>query len=205
MKKASKILTLILIVVFVLSVFAGCDLVGRNVAVYRNAQALTVGGEKITVGKLLDTFNTYYNNYYSYISSGYISADQLLRMAISSLIQQYMQIDSYVSDPTSVKYTDITDLQKEIHNAEYLNKDEFAYAVKYVTYLAYNAFDQLTDDNINAKYDLNEAETEDTSRDFTEYDDIVAEVEAVTAALNAAPDIWHRYADATIAVALLPA
>ncbi len=172
MKKASKILTLILIVVFVLSVFAGCDLVGRNVAVYRNAQALTVGGEKITVGKLLDTFNTYYNNYYSYISSGYISADQLLRMAISSLIQQYMQIDSYVSDPTSVKYTDITDLQKEIHNAEYLNKDEFAYAVKYVTYLAYNAFDQLTDDNINAKYDLNEAETEDTSRDFTEYDDL---------------------------------
>ena len=46
---------------------------------------------------------------------------------------------------------------------------------------------------------------EDLGIDFTDYDDIVAEVEAVTAALEAAPDLWHSYADATIAAAILPA
>lgn len=168
MRKASKILTLILIAVLVLSVFAGCGLVGRNVAKYRNAIAFTVGNEEVTVGKLLDTFNSYYNNYYYYISAGYLQPSDLLNMVVSSIVQQYMQIDDYVS--TATKETDVTELQKSIHNAEFLTKDEFAYAVKYVNYLAYNAFDQYTDDNISAKFDLEEEETEDTSRDFTEYD-----------------------------------
>ncbi len=171
MRKATKILTLILIVVFVLSVFAGCDLVGRNVAKYRDAKAFTVGNETITVGKLLDTFNSYYNNYYYYISSGYIDASQLLEMAISSLVQQYMQIDDYVNNPASVK-NNVSGLQATVRNAEYLNADEFAYVVKYVNYLAYQAFDGYTEDNIASKYDLEDAPTEDTSRDFTVYDEL---------------------------------
>lgn len=169
MKKTIKILTLILIVVFVLSVFAGCDLVGRNVAKYRSAVALKIGGQEVTVGKLLDTFNSYYNNYYYYISAGYLDASQLLNMAISSLVQQYMQLDDYVTNSASEKYN-VSGLQAEVKNAEYLTADEFAYAVKYVNYLAYNAFDQYTEDNITGKYDLEAAPTEDTSRDFTEYD-----------------------------------
>ncbi len=170
MKKASKVLTLILIVVFAVSVFAGCDLVGRNVSEYRNHEALQVGTQVITVGKLLDTFNSYYNNYYYYISQGYLDASQLLNMVVSSLVQQYMQIDAYVSVESN-KQADVTELQKKIPNAEYLNKEEFAYAVKYVNYLAFSAFDQYTEESISAKLDLEEEETEDTSRDFTQYDD----------------------------------
>ncbi len=170
MKRVTKILTLILIVVFAVSVFAGCDLVGRNVSKYRNVEAIKVGNETISVGKLLDTFNSYYNNYYYYISAGYLDASQLLDMVMSSLVQQYMQIDDYVTrhDPL----TDLTELQKSIHNAEYLTKDQFAYAVKYVNYLAYSAFDQYTNDNLTAKLELEAEETEDTSRDFTEYDEL---------------------------------
>lgn len=168
MKKTAKILTLILVVVLVLSVFAGCSLVGRNVATYRSAVALTIGGEQITVGKLLDTYNNYYNNYYYYINAGYLDASQLLDMVMSSLIQQYMQISDYVANHEPVTEA----LASKAHNAEYLTQEQFDYCVKYVNYLAFTAFDQYTDDNISAKYDLNAEETEDTSRDFTEYDDI---------------------------------
>ncbi len=168
MKKATKILTLILVVVFAVSMFVGCDLVGRDVKAYRNAPALKIGSQYITVGKLLDTFNSYYNNYYYYISSGYLDASQLLNMAVSSLVQQYMQIDDYIENHS--KLSDVTDLQKTVTNAEYITKDQFAYAVKYVNYLAFSAFDQYTDENISSKMDLEEAPADDTSRDFSEYD-----------------------------------
>ena len=168
MRKASKILTLILIVVFMLSVFAGCDLVGKDVAKYRNTTAITVGNETINIGKLLDTFNSYYNSYYSYLSAGYITADYLLEMAISSLTQQYMQIDDYVSNHSAITPS----LADRAHNAEYLTEDEFEYCVKYVKYLSFQSFDSNVESNITSKYDLDDPETEDTSRDFTEPDDL---------------------------------
>lgn len=168
MRKASKILTLILIVVFMLSVFAGCDLVGKDVAKYRNTTAITVGNETINIGKLLDTFNSYYNSYYSYLSAGYITADYLLEMAISSLTQQYMQIDDYVSNHSAITPS----LADRAHNAEYLTEDEFEYCVKYVKYLSFQSFDSNVESNITSKYDLDDPETEDTSRDFAEPDDL---------------------------------
>lgn len=169
MRKASKILTLILIVVFVLSVFAGCDLIGRDVAKYRSTDVMQIGNETITVGKLLDTFNSYYNQYYYYISAGYLNAESLLEMAMSSLIRQYSQIDDYVQNHEPVT----PDLKDKAHNAEYLTEDEFEYTIKYVRYLAYNAFDQYLDDNVASKYDLDAVATEDTSRNFSEPDKLL--------------------------------
>lgn len=170
MKKASKILTLILIAVLVLSVFAGCSLVGRNVGEYRNVTAFSVGKQDVTVGKLLDTFNSYYNNYYYYISAGYLDASQLLDMVISSIVQQNLQIDDYVETHSALNEAQLTPLQKTIRNADRLTADEFAYAVKYINYSTFSALDQYADQNLTNKYDLGAAETEDTSRDFTEYD-----------------------------------
>ena len=172
MKKASKVLTFILIVVFVLSVFAGCDLIGRNIAKYRDAQALQIGNETINIGKLLDTYNNYYNNYYYYISAGYLDANSFFEMALESLIRQYVQVDDYVTrhkDDDAVKNSS---LKGKAHNAEYLELAEFEYTIKYITYLAYQTFDQNVEKNISSKYDLEDAESEDTSRDFREYDDI---------------------------------
>ena len=59
MKKASKILTLILVVVLLCGMFTGCAMFGRDALKYRDITAITVGNVVITVGKLLDTFNNY--------------------------------------------------------------------------------------------------------------------------------------------------
>ena len=169
MKKASKILTLILIVVFVLSVFAGCDLVGRDVAKYRGTVAMKVGTQDITVGKLLDTFNNYYNNYYYYISAGYLTADSLLEMVMNSLMQQYMQVDDYVKNHNAVSTAN------GIKNAEYLEDGQFEYCVKYVKHASFTTFDSTVLTTLSAKHDIKDAEAEDTSRDFTEYDELLSE------------------------------
>ena len=172
MKRACKILTLILIVVFVLSVFAGCDLVGRNIAKYRSTVAMTVGDQKITIGKLLDTFNSYYNNYYYYISAGYLTTDSLLEMAISSLTQQYIQIDDYVKNHSAVTM----DLKNgNIPNAEFLTLDQFAYCIEYVKHASFTTFDGTVLTNLSVNRDIGDAETEDTSRNFTEYDELLSE------------------------------
>ena len=170
MKRASKILTLILIVVFVLSVFAGCDLVGRDIAKYRSTVAMTVGNQEITVGKLLDTFNSYYNNYYYYISAGYIDAEGLLEMALNALMQQYIQIDDYVtkhaSDPAR------KGIEPEVKNAEFLTKEQFEYCIKYVKHTSFTTFDGTVLTNLSAKHDIGDAKAEDTSRDFPEYEQL---------------------------------
>ena len=180
MKKASKILTLILLVVFVFSVFSGCDLIGRNVAKYRNAEAIQIGNETITIGKLLDTYNTYYNQYYYYISAGYLDAEYLFEMALESLVRQYVQVDDYVTRHANDEAVKNSPLKGKAHNAEYLTEAEFEYAVKYIRYLIYNQFDQTVESKITAKYDLEDAKTEDTSRDFSEYDDITVNGEMPT-------------------------
>ena len=169
MKKASKILTLILIVVFVLSVFAGCDLIGRNTAKYRATTAMMVGDQKITVGKLLDTFNSYYNNYYYYISAGYLTADSLMEMVVNSLLRQYMQIDDYVKDTNNIQ---TPDLKGVITNAEYLSREQFEYCIKYVKHSSFTTFDGTVLETLSVKHEIGNAKTEDTSRDFAEYDEL---------------------------------
>ena len=176
MKRASKILTLILIVVFVLTVFVGCDLVGRDVARYRSTNVMKVGDQEITVGKLLDTFNTYYNNYYYYISAGYLTADSLLEMVMNSLMQQYIQIDAYVKDTSNVQ---TPDLKGVVKNAEYLTQEQFEYCIKYVKYSSYTTFDNTVVTTLSVKHDIGDAKAEDTSRDFIEYDELYSETSYV--------------------------
>ena len=172
MKKASKILTLILIVVFVVSVFAGCDLIGRNTAKYRATTAMMVGDQEIKVGKLLDTFNSYYNNYYYYISAGYLTADSLMEMVMSSLLQQYMQVDDYVQRHKSDSDVVNSELKGVVKNSEYLTAEQFAYCVKYAKFSSFSTFDNSVLTTLSAKHDIGNEKQEDTSRDFAEYDDL---------------------------------
>lgn len=169
MKRASRILTLILIVVFLFGIFAGCDLVGKNTANYRKTKAINVGGQSITVGKLLDTFNSYYNNYYYYIAYGQLTVDDVLDLAIQSLVSQYMKVDSYVSNDSNVK---VSDNKNKYALAEYLTQDQLDYVVSYVTYLVFQSFDGNVLEKVEAKYELKAEEVEDTSRDFYKYDDL---------------------------------
>ena len=172
MKKATKILTIILIVVFVLSVFASCSLVGKDVGKYRATTAMTVGGQQISVGKLLDTFNTYYNNYYYYISYGMLDLDGLLEMVLSAIQQQYIQIDDYVTRHANDPDVLASNLKGKANNAEFLTAEEFEYCIKYVRYVSFTSFDSSVEKQISAKREMKDAKDDDTSRDFTEYDDL---------------------------------
>lgn len=170
MKKASKVLVLLLVAVLTIGILCGCGAFTKNTEKYRATAAIQVGAETITIGKLIDTFNNYYNSYYSYIQQGYITLDSILDIAIESLYTQYMKLDAYKTTSGVPTFSHANDLG--LANANYLDEDELAYAVRYVKYLLFNTLDGIVEDYIEADgYELEDAETEDTSRDFVEYDD----------------------------------
>ena len=153
MKKASKILTLILVVVLLCGMFTGCAMFGRDALKYRDMTAITVGNEVITVGKVLDTFNNYYNNYYSYISAGYITLDQVVDMAVTSLYTQAMKVDSYVKTATAETHS----YANFCHNAQYLTEKEITFVIKYVKYLTFQTFDNSVIDQLKATREIKDA------------------------------------------------
>lgn len=170
MKKASKVLTLILVVVLAVGVFASCSMFGKNSVKYRNSTAIKVGDEVITVGKILDTFNTNYNNYAAYINAGYLTAESLLNMTMSSLYSQFEKVDAYKHLSNITTDASLKDLCR---NAEYLTADEMAFVIRYVKYMVYSTVDTLVETYASEAYDLKDAEKADTSRDFTEADDLL--------------------------------
>lgn len=167
MKKASGIIAILLLVVLAFGVFAGCGLFGKETAKYRQFTAVTVGNQKISVGKVIDTFNNLYNQYGK---SGY-SADTLFQAAMSSLYTQYMKVDSYIGDSNgnSHAYADFCGKDGYI---KYLTADQAEYAIKYVKYLVFTNFDSAVGQELAKKVTLKDAEKKDTSRDFKTYDDI---------------------------------
>ncbi len=173
MKKASRMLTLILIAVLVLGVFSGCGVFGRNSEKYRAQTIMTVGNEKITVGKFIDTFNNYYNTYASYIQQGYYSADSIAQLTASSLISQYMKVDAYKTKVGEAPYKHTwAEAGLSFANEGYMTTEEMQFAIKYVKYVLFTTLDSLVDGYVKADYDLKDADTEDTSRDFVEYDSL---------------------------------
>lgn len=168
MKKASGIIAILLLVVLAFGVFAGCGLFGKETAKYRQFTAVTVGNQKISVGKVIDTFN---NLYSQYGSSGRYTADTLFQAAMSSLYTQYMKVDSYIGDSNgnSHAYADFCGKDGYI---KYLTADQAEYAIKYVKYLVFTNFDSAVETELAKKVTLKDAEKEDTSRDFKTYDDI---------------------------------
>lgn len=170
MKKASKILTLILVFVLLAGVFSGCAMFTRNAGRYRSLVAVTVGEEEITVGKILDTFNNYYNTYGSYISQGYITSEYVLQMAMQSVVTQAMKVNEYIS--THKAEADNTTFKDFCHNAQYLTAEEIEFCIKYVKYLTFQTFDSSVLAQISAKRTIEDEEQEDTSRDFRKDDDL---------------------------------
>ena len=168
MKKASGIIAILLLVVLAFGLFAGCGLFGKDTAKYRQFTAVTVGNQKITVGKVIDTFNNLYNQYGS---SGYYTADTLFQSAMSSLYTQYMKVDAYIGESkgNTHAYANFCGGDGYI---KYLTADQAEYAIKYVKYLVFTNFDSAVEQELTKKVTLKDAEKKDTSRDFKTYDDI---------------------------------
>lgn len=167
MKKARKILTLILVFVLLAGALSGCAMFTRNSARYRALVAVKVGAEEITVGKILDSFNNYYNMYGSYIGQG-ITVDWLLQMSMSTLVTQAMKVDSYISTAKTETHA----LADSYHNAKYLTQEEIEFCVRYVKYLTFQSLDSSVQSILGANRTIAAEEKPDTSRDFTKYDDL---------------------------------
>ena len=166
MKKAIKLITLILVVVLMFSVLSGCAMFGKNVEKYRSTPIVKVGDQAITVGEMLDAFNTQYNNYYYYIAQGYFTVEQVFEIAASSLYEQTIKIDAYVSANKAVT-------QNETYkNGKFLTEDELNFVVRYVKYLVFTNFDAQVESFLANDREFNAVEAEDTSRDFLEPDDL---------------------------------
>lgn len=168
MKKASGIIAILLLVVLAFGVFAGCGLFGKETAKYRQFTAVTVGNQKISVGKVIDTFNNLYNQYGS---SGRYTADTLFQAAMSSLYTQYMKIDAYVGESKGNTHAYANFCGKDGY-IKYLTADQAEYAIKYVKYLVFTNFDSAVGQELAKKVTLKDAEKKDTSRDFKTFDDI---------------------------------
>ncbi len=166
MKKVSKIITLILVVALLCTVLSGCAMFGRNAKNYRATVMANIGSQTITVGSVLDAFNTQYNNYYYYIANGYFTAEQVFEIAVSSLYEQAIKVDAYVSNNDAVT-TNTT-----YANGEYLTADELNFVVTYVKYLIFDNFDSQVESYLSADFEFEAVEEEDTSRDFLEPDEI---------------------------------
>ena len=151
MKKASGIIAILLLVVLAFGVFAGCGLFGKETAKYRQFTAVIVGNQKISVGKVIDTFNNLYNQY----GRGY-DADTLFQAAMSSLYTQYMKIDAYVgeSNGNAHAYADFCGKDGYI---KYLTADQAEYAIKYVKYLVFTNFDSAVEQELSKNVTLNDA------------------------------------------------
>lgn len=168
MKKASGIIAILLLVVLAFGLFAGCGLFGKDTAKYRQFTAVTVGNQKITVGKVIDTFNNLYNQYGS---SGRYTADTLFQAAMSSLYTQYMKIDAYVGESKGNTHA-YANFCGDDGYIKYLTADQAEYAIKYVKYLVFTNFDSAVGQELAKKVTLKDAEKKDTSRDFKTFDDI---------------------------------
>lgn len=167
MKKAIKLITFILVVVMMFSVLSGCAMFGRNTEKYRSTAIAQIGDQTITVGEMLDAFNTQYNNYYYYIAQGYFTAEQVFELAADSLYSQTIKVDAYVqAHPTSAN--------SDYKNGQYLTETELTFVVRYVKYLMFSNFDTQVENYLAQDFDFAEADSddEDTSRDFPEYDDL---------------------------------
>ena len=166
MKKAIKLITLVLVVALMFSILSGCAMFGRDAAKYRSTALVNVGSQTITVGEMLDSFNTQYNNYYYYIAQGYFTVEQVFEIAADSLYEQAIKVDSYVS--ANQPETD----NKAYKNGEYLTEEELKFVVRYVKYLVFTNFDNQVESFLANEFKFNAKEAEDTSRDFLEPDDL---------------------------------
>ena len=89
---------------------------------------------------------------------------------MSSLYTQYMKVDAFVSGktPATHGYAELDGVKY----AKYVSADQAEYAIKYVKYLIYTNFDSAVETELKKDFTLNDAEKEDTGRDFKKFDDL---------------------------------
>ncbi|MCM1043588.1 MAG: hypothetical protein NC350_05230 [Corallococcus sp.] len=173
MKKVSKILAITIVAVMLVGVLAGCALFGRETAKYRNTVVATVSNEEIKLGRVVDMFNTYYYQYYSYLQQGIFNIESVFNMTMEALYSTHMKVDSYkTSDPQTYAHS------YSYANAKYLTEKEMEIVLRSVKYSMFSALDSYVESYIVAEVGELGDISEDTSRDFYEYDEMTTDTYA---------------------------
>ena len=138
MAKFKKFISIIALSVFCLTFLVGCGLFVLNEERYRNQTALTVGNEVVTLGEVIDYFDT---NGSSYLQQGY-TQQQVWDMLFPVFVQQKIMINEYKANNSA---SNTSSLAKQIGgNAAYLDDNTLAYIQKSVFLTFYISIDSLT-------------------------------------------------------------
>ena len=174
MKKFTKIIALTVVAILLVTMLTGCALFGKNTAKYRALPVLSVGNEEITLGRVIDLFNTYYSSYAQYIDYGYYTYEDILDMTLDAIYSTYMKVDAYKTDATSIKYTAGENSYVGVYqDAEYLSQAEVETLIKSVKYSLFSGLNASVENFINIEVGSIHESHEETSRDFYEYDDMM--------------------------------
>ncbi len=174
MKKITKLLAVVLVIVMLCTALTACSLIGSDLARYRAVTAFTVGDEEVTIGNILDAYTSNVYNYYTYISYGYMTYDEVFSTTMSELFQKYTMLDDYKNDSSSIVYTTSENsyISLGLANMEYLTEAEAEFVLTNIKYSIFTTLDSYVESYIATEIGTLGTITEDTSRDFTEYDDL---------------------------------
>lgn len=144
MTKFKKFLSIVLLAVFSLTFLVGCGLFVLNEQRYRDQVVMEVGTETVTLGELIDFFDT---NGTSLIEQGQ-DTQSVWDSLYPVFVQQKILISEYkLAFSSADKNT--SDLAKKYKNGEYLDDDTIKYLQLAVFSTFYAALDELTMDNLS--------------------------------------------------------
>lgn len=155
MTKIKKLLSIVALAVFSLTFLVGCGLFVLNEERYRNQEVMTVGTEVITLGEVIDFFDT---NGAAYLQQGQ-SAQDVWDALFPTFIQQKILISEYKLG-FDANNANNSDLAKKYKNGEYLKDATIEYLRLAVYSSFYEALDELTMENLAADFNFADAETE---------------------------------------------
>jgi hypothetical protein len=171
MKKATKFLSLLIVVVLLLTILTGCALFGTDSLKLRNTVILKVGDEEVTAGKVMDIYISSYYNYESYIQQGAISISDLVNLTMETVYNTYSKVDSYKKSHSAVSPANQFVAAGNIKDIEYLTELEADYIISYVRYNFYQAMDSYVKTAITGEIGDLGTETDTTDREFYKTDD----------------------------------
>lgn len=137
MQKFMKQLCMILAIVTVFALAAGCSMFQTNQERYRKQTAMKIGDEEVTVQEITEFFES---NGAAYIQYGY-DAQSVWDSLIPQYISQIIAVNEYKKD-SSVKTYD-GEINRKYKNGEYLTATDLLYFEKKVQLSVFESLDSM--------------------------------------------------------------
>ena len=173
MTKFKKFLSIALLAVFSLTFLVGCGLFVVNEQRYREQVVMEVGAETVTLGELIDYFDT---NGSSLVQQGQ-DVQTVWDSLFAVFIQQKILVNEYKT-AFSEADKNTSELARKYENGEYLDDATIEYLQLAVFSTFYAALDELTMENLSTKFTF----ADETKSDYQEMIDHSGEADGWTPA-----------------------